>query len=413
MARKRVVITGLGAMTSLGIGVEKTWEGLIQGKSGIGPVQGFDVSDFTTRFAGECRDYVVEDHFPKVESKKLDPFAQYAIVAANEALTDSGLDLDAANRDRIGVIVGSGIGGINELESMHTTLMERGPRRISPHFIPKLMINAMSGHISIRHGLRGTNFVTASACASAGHAIGMALRSIQYGESDAVLTGGAETAITPLGLGGFCSLKALSTRNDDPQAASRPFDAERDGFVMGDGAAIIVLEELEHAQKRGARIYAEVLGFGSTSDAFHITAPKDDGEGPARAMSQALTDGEVDLESVAYVNAHGTSTLYNDATESLALKTVFGEHASKLAVSSSKSMIGHLLGASAAVEFAVIAKSVFHNVVHPTRNYENHDPKCDLDYIPGAARDLNVEVAMSNSLGFGGHNVSLVIGTHR
>ena len=407
------MITGLGAMTSLGIGVEKTWEGLIQGKSGIGPVQGFDVSGFTTRFAGECRDYKAEDHFPTVESKKLDPFSQYAIVAANEALADSGLDLDATNRERVGVICGSGIGGINELESMHTTLMERGPRRISPHFIPKLMVNAMSGHISIRHGLQGTNFVTGSACASAGHAIGMALRSIQYGESDVVLTGGSETAITPLGLGGFCALKALSTRNDDPQAASRPFDAERDGFVMGDGAAIIVLEELEHAKARGARIYAEVFGYGSTADAHHITAPKDDGEGPARAMRQALADGSVELESVAYINAHGTSTPYNDATESLALKTVFGDHASKLAVSSSKSMIGHLLGASAAVEFAVLAKSVFHNVVHPTLNYANPDPKCDLDYVPGAARDLNVEAAMSNSLGFGGHNVSLVIGKVR
>ncbi|MFG0319488.1 MAG: beta-ketoacyl-ACP synthase II [Planctomycetota bacterium JB042] len=413
MARKRVVITGLGAMTSLGIGIEKTWEGLVQGKSGVGPVVGFDAEAFPTRFAGECRDYDAADFFAPVESKKLDLFTQYGVVCSDEALKDSGLDLDSCDRDRVGVICGSGIGGIHELESMHTVLMERGPRRISPHFIPKLMVNAMSGHISIRHGLKGTNFVTGSACASAGHAIGMALRSIQYGESDVVFTGGAETAITPLGLGGFCALKALSTRNDDPQAASRPFDKDRDGFVMGDGAAIIVLEELEHAKKRGARIYAEVFGYGSTADAFHITAPKDDGEGPARAMRQALSDGEVDPTSVAYVNAHGTSTEYNDATETVAIKTVFGDHASSLAVSSTKSMIGHLLGASAAVEFAVIAKSVHHNMVHPTRNLTNPDPRCDLDYVPGTARDLNVTAAMSNSLGFGGHNVSLVVGKVR
>ncbi len=413
MAKRRVVITGTGALTSLGVGMEKTWDGLVQGASGIGPVQRFDASDFPTRFAGECRDYDVDAYFESKDAKKLDLFTQLAIVAADEALADSGLDLDQTNRDRVGCIAGSGIGGINELEAMHTVLMERGPRRISPHFIPKLMVNAMSGQISIRHGLRGTNFVTGSACASAGHAIGMAFKSIQYEDADIVLSGGSETAITPLGLGGFCALKALSKRNEDPQAASRPFDADRDGFVMGDGAAFVVLEELGHARRRGARIYAELLGFGSTADAYHITAPKEDGDGPARAMQLALADGAVDAARVTYINAHGTSTPYNDAIETTAIKSVFRDHARRLAISSSKSMIGHLLGASAAVEFAVLAKSVYHNVIHPTRNLENPDPACDLDYVPGAARDLNIDCAMSNSLGFGGHNVALLIGKLR
>ncbi len=413
MARRRVVITGLGTMTCLGIGTEKTWDGLVQGKSGIGPVTRFDVTAFPTRFAGECRDFKEDEHFPKIEARKLDVFTQYALVAAGEALADSGLDLDKSNRERIGVILGSGIGGINELESMHSTLLERGPGRISPHFIPKLMVNAMSGHVSIKYGLGGTNFATGSACASAGHAIGMALRSIQYDESDVVLTGGSETAITPLGLGGFCALRALSTRNDDPQAASRPFDRDRDGFVMGEGAAITVIEELEHAKRRGARIYGEVLGFGSSADAFHITAPKEDGLGPARAMARALKDAGLSPEQIQYVNAHGTSTAYNDAIETTAIKKTFGAHARSLAISSSKSMIGHLLGASAAVEFNVIAKSVHHNVVHPTKNLVNPDPACDLDYVPGSARDMRVDFAMSNSLGFGGHNVCLIAGKLR
>jgi 3-oxoacyl-[acyl-carrier-protein] synthase II len=413
MSRKRVVITGLGGLTSLGIGIEKTWEGLIQGRSGIGPVSRFDASAFATRFAGECREYDAANFFPKVESKKLDIFTQYAVLAADEALKDARIDLDACDRDRVGCIMGSGIGGINELESMHSVYLEKGASRISPHFIPKLMVNAMSGVISIRHGLRGTNFVTGSACASAGHAIGMALRALQYGEQDVILTGGSETAITPLGLGGFCALRALSTRNEDPEGASRPFDKDRDGFVLGEGAAIAVLEEFEHARRRDATIYAEVLGFGSSADAFHITAPKEDGLGPARAMKLALDDGRIPLEQVDYINAHGTSTPYNDAIETRAIKGVFGPHAKKLAVSSTKSMIGHLLGASAAVEFAVTAKTVYHNVVHPTRNLQNPDPECDLDYVPGSARDRNVRFALSNSLGFGGHNVSLLLGKVR
>ena len=393
--------------------MERLWDGLVQGRSGIATVEGFDVSAHPTKFAGQCRDYVVEDHFPKIIAKKIDLFTQYGLVAAKEALTDSGLDLDSLDMQRVGCIAGSGIGGIHELEAMLSTLLERGPGRISPHFIPKLMVNALSGQISITHGLQGPNFVTGSACASAGNAIGIALRTIQYGEADIIITGGSETAITPLGLGGFCALKALSTRNDDPEGASRPFDAERDGFVMGDGASIIVLEELEHARRRDAKIYAEILGYGSTADAFHITAPKEDGEGPARAIRQALEDGSVQPELVGYINAHGTSTEYNDAIETTAIKLVFGDHAKKLAVSSTKSMVGHLLGASAAVEFAVLCKSVYHNVVHPTRNLENPDPACDLDYVPGSARDWDVTFALSNSLGFGGHNVSLLAGKVR
>jgi 3-oxoacyl-[acyl-carrier-protein] synthase II len=413
MAKRRVVITGLGGLTSLGLGIDKTWDGLIQAKSGIGPITRFDAAAFPTRFAGECREYSPEKFFAPIESKKLDPFAQYGIVAAEEALKDSGLVLDSCNRERLGVICGSGIGGIHELEAMHSVYLERGPTRISPHFIPKLMINAVAGQISIRNGLQGTNFVTASACASAGHAIGMAFKAIQYDEADAIVTGGAETAITPLGVGGFCALKALSTRNDDPTKASRPFDRDRDGFVMGDGAAMLVLEEYEHAKKRGARIYAEMFGYGSTADAHHITAPKEDGAGPARAMTLALRESGANPDEVQYINAHGTSTAYNDAIETTAIKRVFGDHAKKLCVSSTKSMIGHLLGASAAVEAAVTAKSIYHSVVHPTLNLENPDPACDLDYIPGSARDCNVRYAMSNSLGFGGHNVSLVLGKVR
>lgn len=413
MAKRRVVITGLGGLTSLGVGMDKTWEGLCQGKSGVGPITRFDVSAFPTRFAGECREFAADKFFTPIEAKKLDPFTQYGMVAADEALRDSGLNLDSCDRERIGVICGSGIGGIHELESMHSVLLERGPGRISPHFIPKLMVNAMSGQISIRHGLQGTNFVTGSACASAANAIGLALKSIQFDEADVVVSGGSETAITPLGLGGFCALRALSQRNDDPTRASRPFDRERDGFVMGDGAAILVLEELEHAKKRGARIYAELLGYGSTADAHHITAPKEDGLGPKRAIELALKDAGVSVDEVDYVNAHGTSTAYNDAIETRAIKLALGDRARKICVSSTKSMIGHLLGASAAVEAAVTAKSVYHSVVHPTLNLENPDPECDLDYIPGAARDCNVRVAISNSLGFGGHNVCLVIGKVR
>ncbi|MFO0983916.1 MAG: beta-ketoacyl-ACP synthase II [Planctomycetota bacterium] len=415
MTRRRVVITGLGGVTALGIGMQKVWEGLISGKSGVRVIDRFDAKDLDTRFAAQVWDYRPEDFFPKVESKKLDLFSQYALVAADEALRDSGLKAPAgtppaARPDRVGVILGSGIGGIVEIEAQDHILMERGPSRLSPFFIPKMMVNAMSAQISIKYGFEGTNFATGSACSSSAHAMGMALRAVQYDEADVIVTGGSEATITPLSIGGFCALKALSTRNDDPPAASRPFDKERDGFVMGEGAAVLVFEELAHARRRGAKIYAEVKGYGSTGDAYHITAPKEDGEGPKRAMALALKDAQLAADAVDYVNAHGTSTAYNDAVETTALKRAFGDHARRLQISSTKSMIGHLLGASGAIELAVTALSVHHNIVHPTRNLTTPDPACDLDYIPGAARDLHVRNAMSNSLGFGGHNVSLVIG---
>jgi 3-oxoacyl-[acyl-carrier-protein] synthase II len=335
-------------------------------------------------------------------------------MASREALADAGLagitGEEETARERYGTIIGTGIGGITGIEEQHLLAQEKGWRRVSPHFIPRIMANAVSGQVAIEHGLLGTAFTTSSACASSGHAIGMALNSIASGETDLVVTGGAESATTPLGLAGFCSAKALSTRNDDPGAACRPFDRERDGFVMGEGCGILVFEELERARARGARIYAEVKGYGSTDDAFHITAPKEDGAGPARAMRLALQRAGLAPEDVDYINAHGTSTAYNDAIETRAIHRAFGDHASKLAVSSTKSMIGHLLGASSAVELVVTALSVHHGRVHPTRNYTTPDPDCDLDYVPGEARELTVRNALSNSLGFGGHNVSICIG---
>ncbi len=407
MQRRKVVVTGLGCVSPLGIGVDSTWDGLVNGNSGIGPITLFDASDYATRFAGECSDYKVEDYFPKIESKKLDRFSQFSLVSAEEALKDSGL-LDAKyDPERVGVIMGSGIGGIAEIESQHTVLSKRGPGRLSPFFIPKMMVNAMSGQVSIKHGFEGPNFATASACASASHAIGMALRTIQYGEADVMVTGGAETSVTPLGIGGFCSMKAMSTRNEDPQAASRPFDKDRDGFVMGEGAAMLVLEEEEHARKRGANILAEMAGYGATADAHHITAPREDGKGPSRAMQIAMQDAGMKPEDVHYINAHGTSTEYNDVVETRAIKSVLGDQASKVAISASKSMLGHLLGASGCMGAVAVVLSIHRGVVHPTRNLENPDERCDLDYVPGAAREMRVGGGLGNSLGFGGHNACL------
>lgn len=412
MTRRKVVITGLGCVSPLGVGVETTWEGLVSGRSGIRRIAGFDPAEFTTQIAGECVDFTA-DYFPKVESKKIDRFSQFALVCADEALKDSGLLDSDYDPQRVGVITGSGIGGINELEAQDHVLIERGPSRITPFFIPKMMANAMSGVISIKYGFQGTSFVTGSACASASHAMGMALRAIQYGEADIILSGGSEAAITPLAIGGFCALKALSRRNDDPEAASRPFDKDRDGFVMGEGCAILVLEEKERALARGARIYAEFAGFGSTADAFHITAPKEDGTGPARAMEQALSDGSLSPDQIDYVNAHGTSTAYNDVVETRAIKLVFGSHAKQLAISSSKSMVGHLLGAAGAIGGLVSILSVARGVVHPTRNLDEADPECDLDYVPHEAREIPVRGAICNALGFGGHNVCLAFRSAR
>ncbi|MSR47833.1 MAG: beta-ketoacyl-[acyl-carrier-protein] synthase II [Planctomycetes bacterium] len=407
MGTRRVVITGVGAVTPLGVGAEISFERLLKGDSGVAPITAFDAANFATRIAGECREYVPEQHFPKIESKKLDRFTQFALVAAKEALAASGVKDGVFDPTRAGVVIGSGIGGIGELEAQDKILGERGPDRVSPFFIPKMMMNAAAGQISIYHGLEGPNFATASACASASHAIGMALRAIQHDEADVMVAGGSEATVTPLAIGGFCALRAMSRRNDDPAGASRPFDKDRDGFVMGEGAAILVLEEAGRAQKRGARILAELCGYGTTADAHHITAPKEDGIGPARAMQIALRDGSIDPMSIDYVNAHGTSTEYNDVVETRALKAVFGDHARRLAISSSKSMIGHLLGAAGAIGAMVSTLSVARGVVHPTRNLTTADPLCDLDYLPGAAREMRVRAAICNALGFGGHNVCL------
>jgi len=410
---RRVAITGLGTVNPLGLDVESSWRRMLAGESGVAPITRFDTSQHAVRIAA-CVAWDPAQHFAGPELRKLDPFTMWALMAAREALADAGLeDLDqhaAEQRERYAAVIGTGIGGITGIEEQHLTMLEKGPRRVSPHFIPRIMANAVSGQVSIAHGLLGTSFATSSACASSGHAMGMAWQSIRSGESDLVITGGAESATTPLGLAGFCSAKALSTRNDDPEGASRPFDRDRDGFVMGEGCGILVFEELELARARGARLYAEVKGFGSTDDAFHITAPREDGDGPARAMALALRTGGVEPDRIDYINAHGTSTRYNDAIETLAIRRVFGHHAARLSVSSTKSMIGHLLGASSAVELVATALSVHHGQVHPTRNYTTPDPECDLDYVPGEARDVQVRNALSNSLGFGGHNVSICLG---
>ena len=410
MSRRRVVITGVGAVSSLGLDMKSNWAAMLAGTSGAGPITKFDTKNHTCKFAHEVWDWVTDKHFARPESKKLETFTMYYLVAAAEAMAASGLDMQKEQRDRAACILGTGIGGIHEIEASKQLQMERGADRISPFFIPKIMANAMAGQAAIRFGLQGTCYVTSSACASSSHAIGLALRTIQWGEADIVLTGGSEAATTELGLGGFCSLRAVATRNDAPKQASRPFDRDRDGFVMGEGGAALVLEEYEHAKRRGAPILCEMLGYGSTDDAHHITAPNEDADGPSRAMAQALRDGGVAAERVGYINAHGTSTHLNDKIETAAIKRVFGNHAKRLAVSSTKSMVGHLLGASGAIELAACVMSIRDGKVHPTINYQTPDPDCDLDYVPNVARDLKIDCAISNSLGFGGHNTSLLLG---
>ena len=411
---RRVLITGLGTINALGADAPTSFARMLKGENGIGPITHFDASGFAAQIAATAA-WDPEDHFSGSDFKKLDPFTMLALVAAREAMADAGLEgmgeREESWRERVGTIIGTGIGGIPGIEAQYDVLKERGPRRVSPHFIPKIMANAVSGQVAIDQGALGTAFTTSSACASSGHAMGMALMAIRAGEVDLCITGGSESATTPLSLGGFSSAKALSTRNDEPEKACRPFDANRTGFVMGEGAGILVFEEYEHAMARGAKVYAEVKGYGSTDDAFHITAPKQDGSGPARAFELAMRAGNVDPQTVDYINAHGTSTHFNDMTETRAIRRTFGDHADKLCVSSTKSMIGHLLGGSSAVELVATAMSVHQSMVHPTRNYETPDPECDLDYVPGEARDLKVRNALSNSLGFGGHNVSICIGT--
>ncbi len=406
---RRVVITGLGAVTPLGNSVDAFWKGLIEGKSGVDYITHFDTSNHTTKFAAEVKDFSAEGVIDPRELKRIDLYAQYALVAAAEAIQDAGLDFEQEDRDRVGVIVGSGIGGLLSFENEHRKLIERGPRRISPFFIPQMIIDIAAGHISMKYNLKGPNYAVVSACATASHAIGDAFRTIQYGDAEVMVTGGSEAAISPMGVAGFNSMKALSTRNDNPQAASRPFEKNRDGFVMGEGAGIIILEELEHARARGAKIYGEVRGIGFTADAYHITAPAPGGEGAARAMKAAMRDGGLALEEVDYINAHGTSTPANDKNETIAIKTVFGERAYDLNVSSTKSMTGHLLGAAGAVELIATVLAIKHGIIPPTINYEEPDPECDLNYTPNQAVKKEIYAAISNTFGFGGHNAVLAV----
>jgi 3-oxoacyl-[acyl-carrier-protein] synthase II len=407
---RRVVITGLGTVNPLALDVKGFWDGLCAGRSGIAPIQQLDTSAFKVKFGGEVKGFHPEALLDARTARRLDRFTQFALAAAIAAAADSGIDFGREDPHRCGCIVGSGIGGLSEFEEQHTRYLQSGPGKISPFVIPKMIANAAPGNISIHFGLCGPNTAVSTACASAAHAIGDALRAIQWDYADVMITGGSEAAITPMGLGGFIAARALSSRNDDPAGASRPFDRDRDGFVLAEGAGILVLEELEHARRRDARIYAEVLGCGSTADAHHITAPHPCGAGAARAMQLALRDARLNPDDVQYVNAHGTSTELGDEAETLAIKEVFGPHARRLAVSSTKSMIGHLLGASGGVEAIATALTLRHGVIHPTINYQTPDPKCDLDYVPNAAREVRVRRAISNSFGFGGHNCCLVIG---
>ena len=412
MAR-RVVITGLGAVTGLGHTVERLWNGLVEGRSGVGPLTLFDTTEFKVHFGGQVRDWNPEQLFGAKEARRLDRFAQFALAASDEAVQDAGLAFDRLDPYRCGVFIGSGIGGLHEFEEQHRNLIEKGPSRISPFTIPKLMVNAASGQVSIKYGLKGPTSAVATACASAANAIGDAFRMIQLGKADVMITGGSEAAITPMGLGGFASMRALSTRNDEPEKASRPFDKDRDGFVLAEGAGLLVLEEESQARARGARIYAEVLGYGMSADGSHITAPDEEGRGAARAMREAIRDAQLPPDAIGYVNAHGTSTGLGDLAETKAMKAVFGPWAYKLQVSSTKSQLGHLLGASGGVELVASALALFRGVLPPTINLDQPDDGCDLDYIPKAAREAKVDYVMSNSFGFGGHNASLVIGRYR
>ncbi|MEJ2197904.1 MAG: beta-ketoacyl-ACP synthase II [Desulfuromonadales bacterium] len=405
---RRVVVTGLGITSPLGTGLEKNWDALTNGRSGIGPITHFDATDFPVKFAGEVRDLSLDDFIDKKEARKMDLFIHYALAAATMALEDSGLEINQDNAERVGVVVGSGMGGLPSIEKYHGAFLEGGYRKISPFFIPMSIINLAAGQISIKHGAKGPNIAPVSACATGTHAIGDAFRMIQRGDADAVISGGAESTVCPLGIGGFSVMKALSTRNEDPLAASRPFDKNRDGFVMGEGSGIVILEEYESAKKRGARIYGEVLGYGLTADAYHLTAPSPGGEGAARCMRMALDTAGLNPEDVDYINAHGTSTPFNDLYETMAIKSVFGDHARKLMISSTKSMTGHLLGAAGGVEAIFSLLAIARGVVPPTINYTEPDPECDLDYVPNEARQSDLKVAISNSLGFGGTNATIL-----
>lgn len=407
--KKRVVITGLGALTPVGHNVAETWQNLLQGVSGVETITNFDISAHSTKIAAQIKNFNPEEHFDSKEARKMDVYTHFAIVAAREAIKDAGLIPGAYDGKRIGVITGVGIGGIITFQEECIKNHLQGPRRISPFFIPKMIGNIAAAHIAIEYGFQGANFNVMSACASANHALGTALRTIQYGDADIMISGGAEAAVSGLTVGGFGAMRALSTRNDSPHTASRPFDSGRDGFVLSEGAAFLVLEELEHAKARGAKIYAELAGYGATDDAYHITAPTEDGAGGALAMSMALADAGLKPEDIQYVNAHGTSTPLNDKCETNSIKSCFGDHASKLKINSTKSMVGHMLGAAAGLEAIVCVKSIENSILHPTMNLVDPDPDCDLDYVPNQSQPLEVQAALSNSLGFGGHNSAIVI----
>ena len=407
------MITGVGMITPVGLDTEKSWEGLVSGRSGIGPITQFDDKDVPTQIAGEVKGFDPARYIEPKEIKKMDRFIHLAIAASQMAMDDSKLIVSPGNADRVGVMVSAGMGGLPALEKYHQVYMERGSRKITPFFIPMLIINEAAGHISIRYGAKGPNICVVTACATGTHSIGEAFKWIQRGDADAIIAGGTESCICPLGVGGFNAMKALSTRNSEPGRASRPFDAERDGFVMGEGAGVVILEDLELANKRGARIYAEVIGYGASSDAYHITSPAPNGEGAARCMAMALRDADIAPAVMGYINAHGTSTKYGDELETIAIKTVFGDHAYKIPVSSTKSMTGHLLGAAGGVEAVISILAMDRGVLPPTINLENPDPECDLDYVPNTARKAQVEVTMSNSFGFGGTNACLIFRKYR
>lgn len=408
MTKRRVVVTGLGMLTGLGSTVASSWQGVTAGRSGIRPITEFDCSHLTTQFAGQVPDFVVDDYMPAKEARRIDAFIQYGLAAGHQAMIDSGLEITEANAERVGVAVGSGIGGLSTIEATHKSLLDGGLRKVSPFFVPGSIVNMAAGMLAIRFGFKGPNIAVATACTTGTHSIGLAARMIAYGDADAMLAGGTEKASCALGLAGFAAARALSTRNDAPELASRPFDRDRDGFVMGDGAGVVMLESLEHAQARGARIYAELMGFGMSEDAFHMTSPVESGAGAASAMRNALNDAGINPEQVDYINAHGTSTSAGDIAESLAIEQVFGDHVSKLAVSSTKSMTGHLLGAAGGIEAIFSVLALRDQVVPPTINLDNPDPQCRLDYVPHSARDQRLDVTVSNSFGFGGTNASLV-----
>jgi 3-oxoacyl-[acyl-carrier-protein] synthase II len=406
---RRVVITGLGVVSALGCDVDGFWKSLITGQCGIDKITSFDPSSFATHIAAQVKNFDPTPAFPSPkEIRRADRYSQFGVYAAWQALKDSGLDFNGVNRDEVGVFIGSGIGGLETVTEQHKILLEKGPNRVSPFMIPMLISNMASGMVSMYYDLRGPNFATCSACATANHALGEAWRTIKMGDARIMLAGGAEASVVPIGIGGFCAMKAMSTRNDDPKRASRPFDKERDGFVMGEGAGVLVLEDLEHAKARGARIYCEMAGYGNTADAYHLTAPSPGGEGAARCMRMALRNAGLNPEDISYINAHGTSTPQGDIAETEAIKTVFGDAASKIAVSSTKGATGHMLGAAGAVEMVVCAKAIQTDTAPPTINYEFPDPACDLDYVPNTARQLRVNAVLNNSFGFGGHNATLI-----